>query len=452
MSSNDRTSGLSESARATLSRLTEEAKEKLNEDGSTNTGFNSAAFSLALSWNNAGGTEDDYIEAVEKSTLGLSYFRSDLHRRLSKTFGQAQDKAEGYEGPDTGSVREQLTDLAERLREADLPVGLRTTAVALVELGIRVNTWTVDASTRRLAELTGFSPWTVGKHLGQFYELGLVSRVKRNGKGRARTFHINMDYAPPSRVALYEVSNNLTHTILQVHMCEVSVQLLWTKHGLGPVAEEVYAAVSAVPCTVAEVSRRSGRNRQTVNRHLESLVQADLVIRLEGRRDRYSVNLVPDYARALEEAGAVQSQAERSQRYAEERARYKQENQELVQEYLSNNRYDVDPYSEDHRRYRLSPEGLAEIQETGFAWWHRLIPEKYREYEPRVDPFQTDERPGTKQRGYNHPFTGELVETDPGPKPDPFQAIQADPEIQLEHSPVVQIGMEASLEAGAARE
>lgn len=393
-SSHDRDSG------AILASLSDEALEKLEEDGSSNSGFNSAAFSFALSWIRAGGGKDGYVETVSQSTLGQSYPRSDIDRRLSQTFDDALNKVDysgGY-GHHKGDLVDQLKLFRLNVeKSSEIKSSVKPTALALIDTGISIGAWSVSASSRTLAEATGLSHRTVSRHLNYLKSTPLVSRVTLNGTGYGRTFHLNLNYRAPKSdtVGHNNVYTNDTYYDLQVLMCDKSVHhLLWSKHGLGGTARRLYGALGAKPATKAGLSKASGLHRQTVERHLSRLVEVGLVAKLEASGyPRYALNLCPDIEHVLLEIGAQESLELQRIEHERQRNEFEELRGATLRRYLEAGMFPapLNGTTEQRRDFKLTKAGLDYLRSERPNWYRSdKVPEKFRDYVPDRDPFDPE--------------------------------------------------------------
>lgn len=323
MNDTDRTSGgielhVSLEAQEVLEKLSPDALEKLDGDGSQNSEFGSCAASFALSWIGAGGTLDTFLEVVESSHLGQTYTRpSRISRVLTRSYEWAEDHFDPSHA--TGDVRQRLEQLRQRLELSSLHPGIRTSALAVVKRGIEVNTWTVDVSTRQLSEWAGCSIGTASAHIPRLKDLGVISRIEVMGKGNSRRLHLDLDYHPPTAEVINQSDQELNTYVLPYYMCSGSDHLLWTAHGVGQTAYRVYSSLSHVSCSVADLIKATGLVRNTVTKHLGVLVDLGLVVEIEGKRKRYCLNMMPDIDHAIATTGAVEKQQAKQERYAQDR-------------------------------------------------------------------------------------------------------------------------------------
>lgn len=380
-------SSFSQEARELLASLTPGAQSKLDDSGSSNSAFNSSAFSFALSVVRAGGSEHIYLELVEGSYLGQSYRRKNLSSALEKTYADAEKAVEegDYQAGSKQVVRELLERVLDEVMHSDLKPGVKATAEALVSLGIQVGTWAVDASTRRLGEVTGFTPVSTGKHLKEIEQTALVEQVKFNGRGRARTFFLNVNY-------LNGNGNLFTHISPQEDMCKV-FPVLFSNHGLGTTAKAVVCSTPLVAVSPAEIAKEAGKAPKTAKTHLERMSDLGLVVRVDpikGSRVRYCYNLLADPEQAAREVGAVEAQKEMREKHALQRESYAVHAARDLQRALRRSFYQTPEYlgkprpgeERDYRPFRLNEEGVAQVERQGWAWKHAYTPEIYRDYAP----------------------------------------------------------------------
>lgn len=408
MDTPDRTSeytALSRSARDTLTKLPDQALEKLDGDGSQNSEFGSCAASFALSWIGAGGTLDTFLEVVEASHLGQTYPRPS---RISRVLTRSYEWAEEHFDPShaTGDVRQRLEQLRQRLELSSLHPGIRTSALAVVKRGIEINTWTVDVSTRQLSEWAGCSIGTASAHIHRLRDLGVVSRIEARGKGNSRRLHLDLDYHPPTAEVINQTDQELNTYVLPVDICSGSDHFeLWSAHGVGQTAYRIYSCLGVVPATVADLIRATGAARNTVTKHLSTLVDLGLAVEIPGKRKRYCINLLPDLDHALAMTGAAEKLRAKQDRHTQDRrvrAAYLEDHPEqagrsfdppvrsrwLIESVLTTNPWTTEIFDADQRRFRFNHAGLEYLR--SLDWDDQLTinlqnpPEEFKEY--RDDP------------------------------------------------------------------
>ncbi|MEJ5927959.1 hypothetical protein WG915_04915 [Corynebacterium sp. H128] len=359
----------SQETQDTLSRLRAEALQKLEADGGSNSEFSSCIMSLANSWVNAGGSEAGLFEAVALNTLGSTYKRRDLDRRVSSAFAKAEEDQGNYTTA-PNDVRPALLRIANDLDSLDIPQSALPSARALVEIAAEVGTWAVDMSTRRLSERTGLTIATSAKHLRLLSDSSLIRRTVFNGQGKARTFEIDLDLDPG--ICLDNDPRPFAGN-----------SLIWSSNGLGSTAEKIYTATRLCWTSVAEIHHLTGSTRRTIQAKLAVMQEHGLVVITgTGRGYRAVINLLADPTELLADAsGAVEAakQRHRQEREIYNHARnYPYEVQRTTEGFAR--RWRSDPITK--LTYRLTPEGSQRIKDRDPSVDPCSPPEVLREYAP----------------------------------------------------------------------
>lgn len=382
----------------TREMLSPRIRELLDFPEGSNSDWASAPVSIALAVMNAGGDEEDYSRIVQDSALGESAKRpAQMLKRLGTAWEQAENLYDpGYSSNQLAGV---LDALAERVSESpEFNRGQRLTALALVGIAKEVNAYSVDASARRISLLTGFSADTSARHLKAIAESDLVSRVVYNGRGKARSFILNLGY--------YGADTDVVSDKKPVK----EQGLFWTRYGAGPTARVVYDALGDTPETITSVAESAGVSHATAKRYLGLLHEHGLAGKdTSSRFPRwYRTGEAPDNA-ACEDA-----QRKRAEKYEHERRFYREEQKRLLEEALLDNEFRVPAYrdlafSPEQMKgklyweleYRLSEKGRQQARSQGWAWRHWEIPEEFREYRaenPLPNPWYPDSAPVPERR------------------------------------------------------
>lgn len=370
----------------TREMLSPRIRELLDFPEGSNSDWASAPVSIALAVMNAGGDEEDYSRIVQESVLGESAKRpTQMLKRLSTAWEQAENLYDpGYNNNKLAGV---LNALAERVSDSpEFNRGQRLTALALVGIAKEVNAYSVDASVRRISLLTGFSADTSARHLRAITESALISRVVYNGRGKARTFVLNLGY--------YNAD-----TDSDASGKELAQELFWTRYGAGPTARVVYDALGDTPETITQIAGSAGVSHATAKRYLGLLHE-------HGLAGKDSSLRFPRWYRSGESPDNTvyeQAQQQRAEKYEQERRFYREEQQRLLEEALLDNEFEVPIYLDvaftpEQRKgklywelmYRLSEKGKEQARAQGWAWRHWEIPEEFREYFPEeqvLDPW-----------------------------------------------------------------
>lgn len=397
---NTRDKGISEptkGGRVSRDALSPGIRELLDFPEGSNSDWGSAPVSIALAVMNAGGTEEDYNRIVQDSTLGESAKRPDqMLKRLGTAWTQAEDLYDpGYSKNVLSGV---LDMLAQRVSESpEFNRGERLTALALVGIAQEVNAYSVDASARRISLLTGFSADTSARHLRAIAESDLVSRVVFNGRGKARSFVLNLGY--------YDADTDVVSDGEPVE----EQGLFWTRFGVGPTARSVYVALGDEPTTITAVAESAGVSHITAKRYLELLFEQGLAGKdTSSRFPRwFRTGKVPDSAEC------EVAREERAAKYEQERRFYQEEQARFLEEALANTEFlypghldlaftpeQIEGKLYWQLEYRLSEEGRKQAREQGWVWRHCDIPEKFREYRkenPVPNPWATSPAPPKPQ-------------------------------------------------------
>lgn len=407
--------------------LSPKIRELLDFPEGSNSDWASAPVSIALAVMNAGGTEEDYSRIVQNSALGESAKRPDqMLKRLGTAWAQAEDLYDpGYSKNVLSGV---LDTLAQRVSESpEFNRGERLTALALVDIAREVGAYSVDASARRISLLTGFSADTSARHLRALAESDLVSRVVFNGRGKARSFVLNLGY--------YDADTDVVSDGEPVE----EQGLFWTRFGAGPTAQAVYEALDSEPATITAIAESAGVSHATAKRYLGLLLEHGLAGKDTGSRFPrwFRTGKVPDSAEC------ETAQRERAEKYEEERRFYQEEQAQYLEEVLSNNEF-LRPGNLDQAftpeqikeklywelEYRLSEKGREQARAQGWAWRHWEIPEEFREYRkenPVPNPWATSPTPPKPQEDRptfrRGPFYSGF---EPGMTPMPFGPRRAD--------------------------
>lgn len=373
--------------------LSPKIRELLDFPEGSNSDWASAPVSIALAVMNAGGTEEDYSRIVQNSALGESAKRPDqMLKRLDTAWAQAEELYDpGYSNNILSSV---LDTLAQRVSESpEFNRGQRLTALALVDIAREVGAYSVDASARRISLLTGFSADTSARHLRALAESDLVSRVVFNGRGKARSFVLNLGY--------YDADTDVVSDGEPVE----EQGLFWTRFGAGPTAQAVYEALDSEPVTITAVAESAGVSHATAKRYLGLLLEHGLAGKDTGSRFPrwFRTGEVPDSAEC------ETAQRERAETYEHERRFYREEQKRLLEEALLDNEFRVPAYRDlaftpEQEKgklywelmYRLSKKGREQARAQGWAWRHWEIPEEFREYRkenPVPNPWATSPTP-----------------------------------------------------------
>ena len=364
----------------TREALSPQIRELLDFPEGSNSDWASAPVSIALAVMNAGGDEEDYNRIVLESALGESAKRpAQMLKRLGTAWEQAENLYDpGYSNNQLAGV---LDALAERVSDSsDFNRGQRLTAMALVDIAREVNAYSVDASARRISLLTGFSADTSARHLKAIADSELVSRVVYNGRGKARSFVLNLGYYDADIADPGDVNRK-----------QPVQELFWTRYGAGPTARAVYDALGDTPETITRVAESAGVSHATAKRYLGLLHEQGLAGKdTSARFPRwYRTGESPDNTEC------EQAQQQRAEKYDNERRFYREEQQRLLEEALLDNEYREPVYRDLaftpeqtkgklywELMYRLSEKGKEQARAQGWAWQHWEIPEEFREYLP----------------------------------------------------------------------
>lgn len=382
--------------------LSPKIRELLDFPEGSNSDWASAPVSIALAVMNAGGTEEDYSRIVQNSALGESAKRPDqMLKRLDTAWAQAEELYDpGYSNNILSSV---LDTLAQRVSESpEFNRGQRLTALALVDIAREVGAYSVDASARRMSLLTGFSADTSARHLRALAESDLVSRVVYNGRGKARSFVLNLGYYDA------DIDSDPSETTSSPVLSKES-GIFWTRFGAGPTAQAVYEALDSEPATITAVAESAGVSHATAKRYIELLFEQGLAGKdTSSRFPRwFRTEKVPDSAEC------ETAQRERAEKYEEERRFYREEQAQFLEEALANTDF-LHPGHLDlaftpeqiegklywQLEYRLSEKGRKQAREQGWVWRHCDIPEEFREYRkenPVPNPWATSPTPPKSQ-------------------------------------------------------
>lgn len=382
--------------------LSPKIRELLDFPEGSNSDWASAPVSIALAVMNAGGTEEDYSRIVQNSALGESAKRPDqMLKRLDTAWAQAEELYDpGYSNNILSSV---LDTLAQRVSESpEFNRGQRLTALALVDIAREVGAYSVDASARRISLLTGFSADTSARHLRALAESDLVSRVVYNGRGKARSFVLNLGYYDA------DIDSDPSETTSSPVLSKES-GIFWTRFGAGPTAQAVYEALDSEPATITAVAESAGVSHATAKRYIELLFEQGLAGKdTSSRFPRwFRTEKVPDSAEC------ETAQRERAEKYEEERRFYREEQAQFLEEALANTDF-LHPGHLDlaftpeqiegklywQLEYRLSEKGRKQAREQGWVWRHSDIPEEFREYRkenPVPNPWATSPAPPKPQ-------------------------------------------------------
>lgn len=421
---NTRDKGTSELCQEALSP---KVRELLDFPEGSNSDWASAPVSIALAVMNAGGTEEDYSRIVQDSALGESAKRPDqMLKRLDTAWAQAEELYDtGYSNNILSSV---LDTLAQRVSESpEFNRGERLTARALVGIAQEVNAYSVDASARRISLLTGFSADTSARHLRAIAESELVSRVVFNGRGKARSFVLNLGY--------YDADTDVVSDGEPVE----EQGLFWTRFGAGPTAQAVYEALDSEPATITAIAESAGVSHATAKRYLGLLLE-------HGLAGKDTSSRFPRWFRTGEVPDSTECEAaqrERAETYEHERRFYREEQKRLLEEALLDNEFRVPAYRDlaftpEQEKgklywelmYRLSKKGREQARAQGWAWRHWEIPEEFREYRkenPVPNPWATSPTPPKSQEDRPTFSRGPFYSGfEPGMTPMPFGPRRAD--------------------------
>lgn len=318
--------------------------------------FHPLASQIAMSWLYAGGDEDSFLEAIETSELGISYPR---HNRLGYHSVRAFAKAERDftpVDPGTDNINHRLQQVYSAVEESSMRPPLKATALALVSIGIDRGLYTVNASVRELAELSGNSAKTCAKHLKELagkdpnparkrefvpmrFPL-LRSSPEQAAPEDAATSVIELDYG----LGIEEVGNKVTPNthigvrglgVTRFHTFPMTTtqEVHWYWETTGSKAGEVYARLTTTPKLVSAIATYGGGkplDRKTVSRHLEDLIRFGLA-REEaiGKRRGYAVVPGASWAKAYQgyrvyefKTNHWQKIAKRSNQYEQDRVNF----------------------------------------------------------------------------------------------------------------------------------
>lgn len=200
--------GISQRARQIRNLLSPATQGLLDESAGSHSDWAGPPVTVAFGVMRAGGTEEDYEEIINSSELGKSHEAAEGRighaRAVSSAWAWAEERYEPeYSSGNVDYVREQLVDLLEVVESsAEFTRHNRPSAKALVQIGIEVGTYAVDVSIRRLAEIVGCTIKTASKHLKQIQATGLVNAVQSSGRGKAKTYVLNLNYHAPLEGAM----------------------------------------------------------------------------------------------------------------------------------------------------------------------------------------------------------------------------------------------------------
>ncbi|WP_326544660.1 hypothetical protein QGN31_23355 [Mycobacterium sp. 2-64] len=165
-----------------------------------NSDFNSRAFTAALWFVGHDLSEDDYVDYVSTSGIGIGYQRNDLTKRLRKTYQDAEDKydpalAGGSAPPGFAEKMAELYEAIEGSTRRD-----KAHALALVQHAINTGHNPVNASVRQLADISGRTLEATRKVMERWQRSagdGLLLNVSYDGVyGHSRLWHIHTCYRP----------------------------------------------------------------------------------------------------------------------------------------------------------------------------------------------------------------------------------------------------------------
>lgn len=248
---------------------------------------------VAMSAMNVGWTEQQFTEAVMASDLSAEIAtengrdRSDrLSARLRKAWRRAED---AWNPPisDRNDVRERLQQMAQRL-EARKWTGRtaskdRAVALALVNWGLEIGAWTIDAGKRDLGLRAGVGKDTASRALQRLADQGIVTKDDPSAQStHAQRWVLNMDWGTSDQTEphdpAYRGERFMWLTTTTSHPAFLS-------GALGQTAERIwrYLGEQAHQATATEISDDTGIGVQTVRRTLTKLV-ANGVAEVTGTR------------------------------------------------------------------------------------------------------------------------------------------------------------------------
>lgn len=152
----------------------------------------------------------------------------------------------------------------------------------------------VHASERRLEKLTGLDrSKTIRSALRRLVSQRLLARLPDTDHDKCSSWRL-VDLSPHevpvshphlciSRGCLLHRYGGVARTSSEAEACsaelrvEDSLHVLWSNEGFGVAGEQVWRALQAGPSYVAELARRIGRSRSTVDRKLSLLIAAGMV-------------------------------------------------------------------------------------------------------------------------------------------------------------------------------
>lgn len=167
-----------------------------------NDDFNRRVFTAALWFVGHSVSEDDYVDYVSSSDIGLSYPRKDLGKRLAKTYADAEEKFDPALAG--GSVPPGFADemtLLYKAVDSEPKFPNKKLVLALIQHSLNTGYNPVHASARQLAALTGGSVPVTARSMNRLAASAcgcrLVTRVTYDGVyGHSRLWHINTEYQP----------------------------------------------------------------------------------------------------------------------------------------------------------------------------------------------------------------------------------------------------------------
>ena len=251
--------------------------------------FNRRAFTIAL-WFVGHQDEDAFVEFINSRPLGDGYPRAHrLESAVRSVYASAGKKYDpSLASGGRMSVGEQLAELRSEVEKSLIDQVDKQVLLALVDHAIERGAYTVNASSRELANRIGIHYTTVATRLKQMSETnayGVLVSSRWDGRfHHSRAWHLNLDYEAESSSS----GSRALHIKYRSTLCVV----LGDRYNDG--TESVLRVVTPAPASRETIQKSAMLGKANTLKALAAIEGSGLLVRIDGpgRQVRYAPNLM----------------------------------------------------------------------------------------------------------------------------------------------------------------